>query len=181
MARTVRNDAENAVSPDGGAMRPERIPGSARGARVGGILFALVFASALYLPASVADWSQPETRSVLVFAPIFVFWVVRPWFMGVWVADDLVTLRGWFKTTRIPASRIEGVTVVRYFGLWSYGSIGWIPFAGSIGVVKIREAGGRARDFSGTVGRTRTVRAIAHRIRQRCGIAPTRGDYDPQG
>ncbi len=147
---------------------------------MGGILYALIFASATYLPASVADWSLPETRSVLVFAPIFIFWVVRPWFMGVWVADDLVTLRGWFRTTRVAASRIEGVTVVRYFGLWSYGSIGWIPFVGSIGVVKIRETGGRARDYSGTVGRARTVRDVARRIRKGCGITHTRYDYDPQ-
>lgn len=158
---------------------PERIPGSARGARVGGLLVAAFFGSALYLPTLAADWSLPETRSALLFVPLFVFLIVRPWFMGIWLTDDSVLLRGWFRKTEIPTSHVEGVTLARYSGLLSYGSIGWIPFAGSIAVVKIREATGRRRDFPGTVGRRRTVGAVARRIRQRCGIAATRYSFDP--
>lgn len=157
----------------------ERIPGSARGARVGGLLVAAFFGSALYLPALAADWSLLETQSTLLFSPVFFFLVVRPWFMGIWITEDLVVLRGWFSATRILISQIEGVTIVRYLGLLSYSSIGWIPIAGSIAVIKIREATGRARDFPGTVGRRRTTHAIARRIRERCGIRVTRYDYDP--
>lgn len=152
----------------------ERIPGSARGARVGGCLFAAAFSA----PMLTYDWSLPGTKSALWLLLVTVFWLVRPWFMGVWLTSESVIVRGWFRTSVMLLAEIEGVSIVRYAGMFSWGSIGWLPLAGAVAVVKIRVKG-EARDFPGTIGRQVTVRAVARRIREAAGIALTRLDFDP--
>lgn len=173
-----QHHAVEALEEERVILSSERIPGSARGARVGGSLVSAFFGSTLYLPTVAADWSLSETQSTLILLPFLAFWAVRLWFMGIWILDKNLVLRGWFRRTEIPLSQIEGVTLVRYAGLLSYGSIGWIPIAGPIAVIKIREASRRAREFSGTVGRKKTVSNVARLIRQKCGIAATRYDFE---
>lgn len=150
----------------------DRVPGSARGARVGGTTFAAIFTA----PMLTYDWTLPETKSALLFFPLILFWLVRPWFMGVWCDADVLVHRGWFRTTRIQVRDIQAVTLARYWGVLSRGAIGWLPLIGPIAVLKIRTVNGRARDFPGTVGRRSTVSDVARRIRQQYGIEAGRSE-----
>ena len=156
-------------------MVAQRLPGSANGARLGGALFAVFFG----WPMLTYDWSVPGTKMALWILLPVLFWIVRPWFMGVWLADDGVIVRDWFRVSRISLSDIERVSVVRYSGSFSWGSIGWIPFVGSVAVLKIVDKLGKERDFAGTIGRRSSVLRTAAYIRRRGGISSPRLDFDP--
>lgn len=150
----------------------DRVPGSARGARVGGVTCAAIFTASML----TYDWTLPETKPALLFFPLLLFWLVRPWFMGVWCDGVALVLRGWFRTTTIQVRDIQAVTLARYWGVLSRGAIGWLPFIGPIAVLKVRTANGRARDFPGTVGRRSTVAGVARRVRQQQGIEAGRSE-----
>lgn len=89
--------------------------------------------------------------------------------MGVWLTSESLIFSGWFRTSVVLLAEVEGVATVRYAGMFSWGSIGWLPLVGAVAVVKIRMKG-EARDLPGTIGRQVTVKAVARRIREAAGM-----------
>lgn len=93
--------------------RGQVVPGSARGARVGGLVIWGVFSAAL-LPTFFLwglEWGNGLVEGLLLLV------LARTWFMGVVVSPARVVVKGWFWTHSIERRGLEWVSDTRYAGL----------------------------------------------------------------
>lgn len=154
------------------AARSRRVRGSANGARVIGAVGGLVLAGLCM--------GLPFERDLVVLRGVVQAIVtggllIRPWFMGVWIADSEVIIRSWWRTYRVGLASIVEVSTVEYGGILSTSRIGYIPGLGRICVLALRCEGDElARDYSGTVGRAKTVTSVGAAIRARQHPAASR-------
>jgi hypothetical protein len=102
---------------------------------------------------------------VLTIYAICAYWMLRPWFMGVFIVQDVVVVRSWVRDYRVPLADIERVSTEPYLGLAAVGEVGWLPFVGPISILRFEEVGERGKSFPSTVGRLRTVLRVARMIR----------------
>lgn len=113
---------ENAVPSPRVKARAPFLRGSARGARVVGsvswvVVSLMLFASTAFVGFGVYRW-------LAFLLPLYL--LVRPWFMGVWLSDD-VTIRGWWTRHVVPLASIEEVGTQAYGGILHYSEIGYLP------------------------------------------------------
>ncbi len=127
---------------------------------------------------SFAEASSQSDRLPWLFYVIFLYWICRPWFMGVVIMEDAIQIRSWYRTYRIPYTEIAAVGYTRYQGLMAKTAVGWLPVAGVIATIEIRTTSGRCRDFPSTVGRLRTVLKLRRSIREAARLAPPRFDLN---
>lgn len=146
------------------------VPGSARGVRVAGMSCGLTFSTATIL--GTAGGRPPEgvvgVGTVLLAAMIYAvcaYSILRPWFMGVCIERDVVVVRSWFRDYRVPLVNIERVSTVPYLGSAAVGEVGWLPFVGSISILRLEGENGSSKSFPSTVGGMRTVLRVARTIR----------------
>lgn len=146
--------------------------GSSNGARIGGLILGGAWLLVALSPVFVGS----GTLALLPLCPLFLYWMIRPWFMGVWLSDHEVVICSWYRTYRIPVEDVASASVTGYLGLLSKGVIRWIPFVGPVGTLFIAQRSGRRRDYPGTIARRKQALRLAWHIRQHAGIDRPRSD-----
>ncbi|MDQ4215639.1 hypothetical protein [Microbacterium capsulatum] len=165
--------------------------GSARGARVGGGIWAV---GLLLLAAYSAVAGFGGARIVVdgsfvddtVGLPLLLglafgavcaaaYFAIRPWFLGVFLADGLIVCRNWIRTYSFDVHEVTGIRLdsatTAFTGIGSR----FILFVGRIRTIEIRERNGdqeRAISLTCTLGRFKTVQAVADEMRAHAHIRP---------
>lgn len=148
------------------------VQGSAKGVRVGGAILG----GAWMVMALPPLFFESENLGLFPLSPLFLYWIIRPWFMGVWLTDEHVVVKSWYRRYRIPVGEVSSASVAGYLGLISKGVIRWIPFAGAVGTLLITEQSGRRRDFPSTIAKRKAALRLALLVRQHVGIERPRSD-----
>lgn len=135
--------------------------------RVAGMTFG-VFGCVI---AVAGAWGGTNWWLVVPALPLFAFWLVRPWFLGVWVRDGEVRVNSWFRRYRFESGQVVAVHVVPYHGLVSISPIGWIPIAGAVRMLQVETASGRLVSLPVTLGRRNRVLRVARTVRVSVSLA----------
>lgn len=142
------------------------VRGSARGARAGGASLGIV---GLAL-TGVGVWGASNWWSILPFFALFAYWIVRPWFLGVWIQYEQVKVVSWFRTRVFREGEVVSVDVVPYHGLIGVSPISWLPLIGSIRMLQIATVDGRELPLPVTGSRQNRVVRMARVVRTNLGL-----------
>lgn len=83
----------------------EYIRGSAVGVRIAGSLFG---AGGAFI-SIVGAWGGTNWWIVLPFVSFFLYLLVRPWFMGVWIGDNTVAIQSWFRKYSFARGEVQSI------------------------------------------------------------------------
>lgn len=145
------------------------VRGSARGARVGGTIWAcFVAASGLFLNYAFAWW-----EGLIVAVLTAGFLAVRPWFMGVVLVPGEIEVKGWYGSRRIPEAEVLAIDFRDCISLLVGFGTGFVPFVGKIRMVTIETQPTEKRCVNylpGTLGRYNTVLGTIREMRAHVGL-----------
>ena len=144
-------------------------PGSARGARVAGGIWALVVLGAGIFVA----FAQLRWIGITVAIPISAFLAVRPWLMGIVLIPGSVVVKGWYTLRRFDVDDVSEVDLTNCMSLLVGFATGYIPFAGAVRMVKLttrRHERSRVVYLPGSLGRYNTVLRVVREMRQHVGL-----------
>lgn len=146
-----------------------RVPGSARGVRVAGTIWAgLVTGSGLFMNYAYGWW-----EGLVLALPIAGFLATRPWFMGIVLVPGAIEVNGWYGSRRIPEEDVLQIDFRDCISLLVGFATGFIPFAGKVRMITIeteRDGRGRMKYVPGTLGRYNTVLKTAREMRVHVGL-----------
>lgn len=139
--------------------------GAVWGARVAGSAFGTL----AILAFGVGVWGSVFSWTYIPLFGFFAYWVLRPWWMGVWVTSTTVVVKSWFRRYEISKSTISSIEVPPYQGLVNISPVGYVPLVGKIRMLRIRTDSGRPLDLPATVGRKTRVVELAQLLREQVG------------
>ena len=144
----------------------EYIRGSAVGVRIAGSLFG---AGGAFI-SIVGAWGGTNWWIVLPFVSFFLYLLVRPWFMGVWIGDNTVAIQSWFRKYSFARGEVQSIDLEPYHGLVAISPIGWVPFAGQIRMLVVKRADEGVKNLPSTLSRRNRALRNARRIRVTLGL-----------
>ena len=149
--------------------RESPVPGSARGVRVAGAVWAaLTMATGIFMVYAYAWWD-----GLLLACVIAGFLTIRPWFMGVGLEGESIVVKGWFRNFRIPADDVVSIELDKCMSLLVGFQTGFIPFVGRVRMVTLeltRNDKTRFSSLPGTIGRYKTVLTLVRAMRVHAGL-----------
>ncbi|MEL0625616.1 hypothetical protein V6245_01525 [Salinibacterium amurskyense] len=156
----------NAAVDEAPAAQPQRtrVIGTGRFTR----WFILPFASVIVLtalaPGPTSAFTHPDFAGEEVIAAAFLVWALsaglRSLFLGVWLYDDKLVARTWFRTLTIPRTQLAGCVNAPYSGFFGSSVLSWLR------ELEIQTVDSRVRWLSGTVALNRRSTLQTQQLRQ---------------
>jgi hypothetical protein len=150
-------------------MSDEVVPGSARGVRVAGAIWA----GAVLAVSAFMIWAYDWWTGLAFAAPVSVFLAVRPWFMGVVLRDSDVLFKSWWRSRLLLRESITNIELAKCDSLLMGFQVGFLPFVGKVRMMNVEvTAHGRTRflPLSSTLGRYNTTLKVTRILRSHVGL-----------
>ncbi|WP_447522696.1 hypothetical protein [Salinibacterium sp. NYA9b] len=141
----------NAAVDEATAGHPQRtrVIGTGRYTRWFTLPFAIVTVLAVLAPGPTSALTHPDFAGEEFLALAFLVWAMsaglRCLFLGVWLYDDHLVARTWFRTLTIPRPELTGCVSDPYVGFLSKGEVRWVR------ELELQRANGQLHGLSGTV------------------------------
>ena len=120
----------------------------------------------------LGGWGAANWWIGLPLFALYVWWMVRPWFLGVWVGERRVVVQSWFRRYTFAEGDVKAIDIVYYFGLVAGAPIGWLPFAGKVRMVQVETTDGRTHYLAVTLARRNSALQLARRMGAVLGLKP---------
>ncbi|NYF10198.1 hypothetical protein HDC94_001354 [Leifsonia sp. AK011] len=107
------------------------------------------------IAGGIETWYTARSLTVVVLAVTCLaslYFLVRSFFIGVWVSDDQAKFVGWFSTVRLARSSIRHFSSVPYSGML-FASRGWWS-----GMISVSRDGGRTFSVPSSLSGSKSIR-----------------------
>lgn len=125
---------------------------------------------------SVIFWSTGIALLIaLPFLIHAIFLLVRPWFLGIFLVDDMIICRNWFRIFVVECDKVESIDLTVASTFFTGFLVGYVPFVGKLRMIDIGYLkDGRPKVYWAecSFGRFNTVRSVAKKMREHAGIVP---------